>query len=137
MTTSSERGAVTAWTVVLVLPMLLVAGLAVDGGAILAERRAVTDVARGAALAGAQAIDEQAVRSGNIAHDPAAVKAAASAHLARHGHSGTVDVEDGTITVTVTAEVHPQILQAIGLGTQTVTGTSHARLVRGITEVDQ
>jgi hypothetical protein len=122
-----ERGAITVWTVVLVLPIL----------AILAERRAANDLARTAALAGGSGIDQSALRQGEISLDPTLAVAAANGHLDRHGVAGTVDVGVDEITVTVTSTIDLQLLPLIGLPTATVTGTSTIRLTRGITEADQ
>jgi hypothetical protein len=72
------------------------------------------------------------VRRGDVATDPAAVQAAATAYLDRLGHTGSVTVAGGIVTVTVTQTVDLQLLPIIGIGAKTVTGTARTRLVRGV-----
>ena len=132
-----ERGAITMWTVVLILPMLVVIGLAFDGGAILAERRAATHLARTAAIAGAQAIDPDALREGTVVVDPGLARVAIDQELQLHGVTGTAVIGADEITVSVTSTIDLELLTLIGRDTATVTGTSTIRITRGITEADQ
>ncbi len=129
---SDERGGVSTFVVLLVVPMVMMAGLAFDGGQILSARREAVDTAQQAALAGAQAIDGAAVRQGEIEVSPALVHAAASDYLADVGHTGTVTVTATEVTVSVSQVVDMQLLSAIGIGSKTVTGTATSHLVRGV-----
>ncbi|MCP3992426.1 MAG: hypothetical protein GY724_25365 [Actinomycetia bacterium] len=129
---ADERGGVSIFVVLLVVPMVMMAGLAFDGGHILSTRREVADTAQQAALAGAQAIDGPAVRQGEIRVNAGLVHAAASGYLADAGHTGTVQVSVSEVTVTVTQVVDMQLLSAIGIGPKTVSGTATSRLVRGV-----
>ena len=131
-----ERGAFTPWFLVLVMPMMLMAGLVFDGGQVLEGRREALDVAQNAARAGAQAIDGGQIRQGNIAIDPTLVNAAAQDYLAATGHTGTVTVAGTEVTVIVTQIVDMQLLGAIGIEAKTVTGTATARIVRGVEGAD-
>ncbi len=140
MTTAAragERGSVTVWIVVMAMPLMIVAGLVFDGGRILAERREALDVAQNAARAGAQAVDVSAVRSGDLRLDPQLVQLAAQDYLTATGHTGAVSIDGASVTVTVTNTVDMQLLSAIGIGEKTVTGTSTARLVRGVEGADE
>ena len=132
-----ERGSVTPFVVVMVVPMVMMAGLAYDGGRILAGRREAFDVAQNAALAGAQEIDGTAVRLGDTSLDPGAAEAAAEAYLAANGHTGWADATAEEVTVTVTVQVDMQLLSAIGVGSKTVTGVGRSRLVRGVDVADE
>jgi Flp pilus assembly protein TadG len=134
--TSGEGGAFTPWFVVLVVPMMLMAGLVFDGGQVLAARREALDVAQNAARAGAQAIDGGQIRQGIVAIDPALVNAAAQDYLTATGHTGTVTVTGTEVTVVVTQIVDMQLLGAIGVDAKTVTGTATARIVRGVEGAD-
>ena len=116
--------------------MLFRSGLVFDGGHVLAERRAALDAAQNAALAGSQAIDASAVRSGDVAIDPAQAEAAAIDYLSRNGFTGTVTVTGTEVTVVVQTDVEMQLLSAIGVGDKTVTGTATARIVRGVEGAD-
>jgi uncharacterized membrane protein len=118
--------------VLLVVPMVMMAGLAFDGGQLLAARRQAYDVAQNAALAGAQAIDGPEVRQGNVVADPEGVHVAATRYLDSTGHVGTVTVSGETVTVSVTTTVELQLLSVIGISEKTVTGTARTRLVRGV-----
>lgn len=131
-----ERGGITTFVVLLVVPLAMMAGLAFDGGRILAARRDVIDTAQQAALAGAQAVDGSSVRRGEVAVDPALVQRAAASHLAAAGHDGAVTVTATEVTVTVSAVVDMRLLSIIGVGSKTVTGSATSRLVRGIHAAD-
>jgi hypothetical protein len=133
-----ERGQVTAFIVVMVGALMLVAGLVIDGGLGLAAEVRATDEAQSAARAGAQAIDLAAYRqSGSVTLDPTAASQAAESYLAATGDSGHVAVAGDVITVTVRVVQPTQILGIVGLHTLTVSGTASATAVRGITAVGQ
>jgi Flp pilus assembly protein TadG len=129
---ADERGGTTTFVLLLVVPMVMMAGLAFDGGQILSARREAADTAQQAALAGAQAIDGPTVRQGQIEVSPGLVQAAATQYLAEAGHTGTVQVTATEITVTVTQTVDMQLLSVIGVGSKTVTGVATSRLIRGV-----
>lgn len=132
-----EDGAFTTWFVVLVVPMMMMAGLVFDGGHVLAGRREALDVAHNAALAGVQAVDEtQARTTGVVSFDPAAAQAAANNYLAINGFTGSVAVDGTSVTVTVTNQIEMQLLSVVGVGDKTVTGTATARIVRGVEGAD-
>lgn len=130
----SEEGTVTVLVVGLTLALLLVAGLVLDGGALLAARRQANDLADNAARAAAQAVDVSALRSGaSAALDPLAAELAAEAYLTAAGHDGEVVVATDRVEVTVVVAARMSLLQLAGIGDRTVTATGEARLVRGIT----
>ena len=131
-----ERGAFTTWFLVMVVPMMLMAGLVFDGGQVLSARREALDVAQNAARAGVQSIDGGQVRQGNIALDPALVNIAAQDYLNATGFAGTVTVTGTEVTVIVTEQVDMALLGAIGVQAKTVTGTATARIVRGVEGAD-
>ncbi|MEL7154998.1 MAG: pilus assembly protein TadG-related protein [Actinomycetota bacterium] len=135
-----ERGSITTFVVLMVVPVLMMAGLAFDGGRILAERRAALDAAQNAALAGSQAIATNAVRQGDVTLDPAGAAAAATAHLAAIGDTGTVSVAPAggptTVTVTVERRVDLVLLAVIGVEAKTVSATATSRVSRGVEGAD-
>lgn len=133
---TGERGAFTPWFLVMVVPMMLMAGLVFDGGQVLSARREALDVAQNAARAGAQAIDASQIRQGNVAIDPGLVDAAAQDYLAANGFTGTVTVTGTEVTVVVTQDVDMALLGAIGVQEKTVTGIATARIVRGVEGAD-
>lgn len=131
-----EDGVFTPWFLVLVVPMMMMAGLVFDGGHVLAERRQTLDAAQNAALAGSQAIDGAALRQGNVTINPALAENAALDYLAANGFTGTATATGTDVTVVVTQTVEMQLLNAIGVEPKTVTGTATARIVRGVEGAD-
>jgi len=132
-----DDGVVTAFVVIFAVALVFVCGLVLDGGRILASKREANNLAESAARAGAQAISDDAVRSGSavILNGPAA-ETAACAFLGRAGQpcgGGTFVSTDGNeVTVTVRSSVRPLLLP---VGAQTFTVDRSACVVRGITEV--
>src|SRR5436309_15064530 len=95
-----DGGSVTAFVVVFTMALLAVAGLVVDGGYMLAGRRAAFDEAEAAARAGAQAVDEDALRQGGaVVVQPDEARQRVADYLARTGHEGTVEVNGDSVTV--------------------------------------
>ncbi len=120
--------------------MLLMAGLAVDGGLLLAERRAALDTARTAALAGAGAVDPVRARGGEVALDPVAAERAALARIDDAGYGGSVRLAPAgaptEVTVTVERRVELRLLPLVGIRARTVTATGVARVSRGVDAAD-
>lgn len=132
MSSRSDSGQVTVFVVGIMAALLLLAGLVVDGGDVLAARRVAIDNAEAAARAGAQAISLSTYRStGRIVLDPAAAEAAAHAYLRGAGENGTVAVAGDTVTVTVDLRQPLAILSIVGVPSLTVTGTGTAVPVLG------
>ena len=128
----AEVGSVTVFVVILAPALVMMAGLAFDGGRILSARRQAFDVAQNAAIAGTQAIDVTGVHGGESRLDPGLVAVAVNSYLAEAGATGTHTMTDETVTVTVTQTVDMELLDAVGVGPKTVTGTATARIVRGV-----
>ncbi len=128
-----ERGQVTAFVVVFALALLVLAGLVLDGGYVLAARRQATNEAEGAARAGAATLAVDTYRgTGPVRLDPARAEAAARAYLRQTGHAGDVAVSGDRVVVVVRFDQPLQILGVAGLGSQSVTGRAEARAVRGV-----
>jgi uncharacterized membrane protein len=128
-----DGGSVTAFVVVFTVALLSVAGLVVDGGYMLAERRAAFDEAEAAARAGAQAIDENVLRqTGLVRIDPEVARQRVAAYLTRTGHDGTVDVSGDTVTVHIQFTQRLTILGLFGVGPVTINGSGSAHGVRAV-----
>ncbi|MGY1684929.1 TadE/TadG family type IV pilus assembly protein [Geodermatophilus sp. SYSU D00867] len=126
----SERGAISVFLAVLVPGLLLIIGLAVDGGAKVAATQRADAIADEAARAGGQALDVAAALAGQVRVDPAAAVAAAQGYLARNDVAGVVTVVDGdTLQVTTTITQPTTFLGLIGIATLTVEGSGTADLV--------
>ena len=105
-----DRGSITAFVAVIAFALVMVAGMAYDGGQVLVAHQAARNDAERAARAGAQQIDLTHLRQTNQPRlDPAGAEAAAQGYLAQTGSSGTVAVDGATITVTVT-RVQPLLI---------------------------
>ena len=123
----------TLFTCLLTVAMLILIGLVVDGGYVLAARRRAIDEANGAARAGAEALAPSSYRtSGSLDLDPAAADAAAQSYLAAAGHSGIVTVNGNDVTVTLNFDQPMSLLRIIGIDAVNVSGRGQAHSVRGI-----
>ena len=132
MSVRSDSGQVTVFVVGITAALLLLAGLVVDGGDVLAARSMAMGNAQAAARAGAQAISLSAYRSsGQVLLDPAAAENAAAAYLRGVGETGTVSVSGDTVTVTVRLSQPLATLSVVGVPSVTVTGTGTAVPVLG------
>lgn len=131
---ADERGQATALWAILTLALLVLGGLVYDGGQILTARRDANNLARQAARAGAQHLDEDSLRAGTPTLDTAAAEAAARDYLARRDMSPmAVHVDGSTVTVTVTITQPTPLLALVGIEDRTVTSTASARSARGVT----
>lgn len=132
---SSERGSVTVFTVIMTITLIFVAGLVVDGGQILNAKRTAANVAESAARAGAQELDEDAIRAGerDRLNERRSI-ARAEAFLEANGYQGTASVAANMVTVTVTARQPMLILGIGGLAGVDVHGTGSASPLRAIAE---
>ena len=133
MNRRDERGSVTVFVVVFTITLILVGGLATDGGSLLAARRAAINEAESAARAGAQAIRTDRLRAdGTVAIDPVEARRRVAAYLARSGHQGTVDITGDTVQVEVTFTQRLAVLGLAGLAPITVRGTGEAQGLRTV-----
>lgn len=106
-----EVGSVSAFVAVVAVGLIMVSGMAYDGGQIVAAQATARDLAASAARAGAQEVDLDRLRStGDAILDPDRATAAVQAFLAQAGFSGTTRVAASSITVTVTVRQPMRIL---------------------------
>lgn len=128
-----ERGTVSAFVVSFTIALLAVAGLVVDGGYTLATRRQAFNEANAAARAGAQAIDEVALRAdGTVRLQEGRARTLALDHLTAAGLDGTVDIAGDTVTVHVTTTQDLALLGIVGIGPFTIEAEGSARAVEGV-----
>jgi Flp pilus assembly protein TadG len=111
---TSDRGSVTIWVLGLSMLLLLFGGLALDYWRGLAMQRELAAVADSAALAAAAGIDEQVYRSsGTIVLHPDRSRDLAEAAVEWQEVEVvgmTVDVDPGSVSVTLSAEVELGLL---------------------------
>lgn len=127
-----ESGGVTVFVVTLTAALMLMAGLVLDGGHVIAAQRAANDVAEAAARAGAQELDETSIRSGTLKLNEGAVDLRVQQYLSATEYIGTARVSGATVTVEVTGSVRLRVLGLIGLRTSTIRGTGHATPEQGV-----
>ncbi|MGI8808501.1 MAG: pilus assembly protein TadG-related protein [Acidimicrobiales bacterium] len=123
-TSSDEAGSVSAFVAVVAIGLVMVAGMAYDGGQVVAAQATARDLAASAARAGAQEVDLNSLRSsGEPMLDPDRAVSAAQAFLVQAGFTGTMRVNGSSITVSVT--VH-QPMRILPLADRAVTATDTA-----------
>lgn len=136
MTRGDEEGTVTVFVVGFMLALLVVAGLVIDGGNVLAARREAANVAESAARAGAQGININAARtSRGVELDPAAAEARADSYLTQTGYRGRASVQEDEVLVEVTITQRTFLLGLAGIASVTVHGRGDAQAVRAVDEV--
>ncbi|WP_194922649.1 pilus assembly protein TadG-related protein [Catenulispora pinisilvae] len=122
-----DDGSATAFTVVIVPALLMVAGLVLDLGLAMNARVRALAVAEEAARAGAGALDPVQLRHGDRPTlDPVRAQAAARSYLAGVGESGTVNATTGLVTVTVRLHQRAELLRLIGISGFNIAGTATA-----------
>jgi Flp pilus assembly protein TadG len=125
-TLADERGSITGFVAVIATALVMVAGMAYDGGQVIHAHNAARNDAEQAARAGAQQIDITHLRQTSEPRlDPAEAEAAAVDYLAQVGATGTATVDGADITVTVTRTQQLHILPGQDR-TITVTETASA-----------
>lgn len=123
---NDETGSITAFVAVVAIALVMVAGMAYDGGQVISAHNAARNDAEQAARAGAQQIDLTHLRKTNEPRlDSAKAESAALEYLAQTGSTGTVAVTDASVTVTVT-RVQPLRILPGADRTITVTETATA-----------
>ena len=99
---NDETGSISAFMAVVAIALVMVAGMAYDGGQVISAHNAARNDAEQAARAGAQQIDLTHLRKTNEPRlDSAKAESAALDYLAQTGSTGTVAVTDASVTVTV------------------------------------
>jgi Flp pilus assembly protein TadG len=122
-----ERGSVLITGLLLTLALLMVLGAAVDIGHAFIVRRDLSSLADGAALAGAQQLDQQAIHQGQLALDPQQAQAAALAALSgQPGIQAQAEATPEQVHVQVTRRFPTILLRLVGLADLTVSARANA-----------
>lgn len=121
-----EQGSVTVFVVGLVLSFTVAAGLAFDGGRLVAARITVADHAENAARIAAQQVGS--LRSGERVLRPAAARSAALSYLSSYGLRGDVEVGSRIVTVTTRLSQPTTFLHLVGIGQRVVSATRSAEI---------
>lgn len=123
---SNDSGSVSAFVVCLASTFIVVAGLAVDSGRLVAANIAVSDHAENAARIAAQQVG--GIRSGERVIDPVRARAAASRYLMRFGLTGEVEVTSTAVRVTVRTVEPMTLLRLVGVRERQVSSTRRAEV---------
>ena len=136
---ASQDGQVVVFVVIIASALLLLAGLVIDGGYLLAAKPRAEAEADAAARAGVQALEVDTYRRGGpFTLDPDDARQAAQDYLTHTGHSGMVEVlDDRTVQVRVTFDQPLAILSLGGLRQVTVSGLGRARAVTGVDDQEE
>jgi Flp pilus assembly protein TadG len=129
-----DDGRVALLVLVLAFSVLVMIGLAVDGGGKMRAMQRADNLAAEAARAAGQSIQlGQAVQGGPKVVDVARAVAAGQAYLAAAGVTGTVVPSDDRrqVTVTVNITYNTVMLGLVGFDQLPVTGTATAQLLTG------
>ncbi|HEY7483426.1 MAG TPA: pilus assembly protein TadG-related protein [Streptosporangiaceae bacterium] len=132
----NDRGTVSLFTAIFALFAIMLAGLLVDGGLAISARERAADIAEQAARAGADDIDEAALRQTgeptvNTATACTKARQLADTYADQLSGWGCAPAPD-QVSVTITITVQPQLLNILpGLGTFTMTSTATAHPERG------
>jgi TATA-box binding protein (TBP) (component of TFIID and TFIIIB) len=108
-----EPGSISGFVVILSMTFVACAGLAFDGGQMIATRAEATDAAENAARAGVQRVTS--LRSGNPTIDIAAAIATANEYLDNIGVSGNAIADQRSVTVTTKFKVKMALLGIFGV----------------------
>ena len=121
-----ERGSATVVVVFLAVALLAGAGLVIDGGYALADRRRAMNQAEQSARVASDKLSEAGLRSGATLVDDGQARAAAESYLSTLGARGTVTITGGRVTVTVRDDYRPAILSMVGVDSIDVAATATA-----------
>ena len=124
---TDDCGSITAFVVMLAMTFVACAGLAVDGGRMVAAKVQLADQAENAARAGTQEIT--GLRTGDPQVDVERAISTAQDFMTRHEIHGQVVATASAVTVTTSRVVSMSLLSLFGVGSRLVTAQRIARPV--------
>jgi hypothetical protein len=110
-----QHGMITLWVLGLTIAVMFLGGLGLDLWRAIAVRREVSMMADAAASAGANGLDENALRGDQLQLDDARVRQLVAAELSEYPNAGRLDGEDVTVVgasvnVSLREQVHFSLL---------------------------
>lgn len=115
-----EAGSASVFVIGMSIVLFVCAGLVVDGGLAINARMRVADDAEQASRVGADSLDIDQLRAtGTIVIDETLARQRAGAYLAARGYGNgqfAVNVDNGTVDVTVRDTTQTMILGLVGIG---------------------
>lgn len=122
-----EVGGASVLVVLLAVGLMVAAGLVIDGGYALAERRQAMNQAEQAARVASDQLSEAGLRSGVTSVRAGEARSAAQSYLASAGANGSVGISSaGRVTVTVRSDYRPAVLSMVGVPPIGVSATATA-----------
>lgn len=128
-TRNNDEGSITALVVVLAMTFVACAGLAVDGGRLVAAKVELGDHAENAARVGAQEVTS--LRSGSPEINESKAVNAANEYLSTHGIDGEVQVDNNDVIVRVSRYIPMTLLSLFGVSGKTLSAQRSATPVDG------
>lgn len=110
-----HRGAATVFAVFLAVALMAGAGLVIDGGYALSAKRKAMNQAEQAARVASDELSQADLRNGSTVVNTARAQGAAQTYLSLVGARGTVAINGGRVTVTVSDDYQPAILSIVGV----------------------
>lgn len=127
MPSDRDRGVVSGFVVGLAVSLVVMAGLAIDSGRLVAARTEAADHAENAARLAAQEV--ALIRLGVRTIDPSRANAVVAAYFDRHGVDGDVSIDHQSVTVTVRADQETTLLHLVGIDSRSVSVSRTATVV--------
>jgi hypothetical protein len=124
-----ELGSISGFVLVLSMTFVACAGLAFDGGRMIAARAEATDAAENAARAGAQQVTS--LRSGSPSIDENSAIIAAHQYLESIGIPGVAKAHENSVTVTTSIKVPMTLLGLFGVRDKSVLAVRSAQPFTG------
>jgi Flp pilus assembly protein TadG len=124
-----ELGSISGFVIVLSMTFVACAGLAFDGGRMIAARAQATDAAENAARAGAQQITS--LRSGSPSIDKNSAITSAHQFLESIEIMGTATADENSVTVTTNIRVPMTLLGLFGVRDKSVSAVRSAQPFTG------
>jgi len=124
-----ELGSISGFVIVLSMTFVACAGLAFDGGRIIAARTQATDAAENAARAGAQQITS--LRSGSPSIDKNSAITSAHQFLESIEIMGAATADENSVTVTTNIRVPMTLLGLFGVRDKSVSAVRSAQPFTG------
>ena len=124
-----ELGSISGFVLVLSMTFIACAGLAFDGGRMIAARAEATDAAENAARAGAQQITS--LRSGSPSIDKSSAIISAHQFLESIGVMGVATADENSVTVMTNIRVPMTLLGLFGVRDKSVSAVRSAQPFTG------
>lgn len=125
----SSNGSISAFVVCITMSLLVLTGLVVDGGRVIARYAELSDVAENASRIGSQQI--VGIRTGDPQLNEVGARQRISEFLSSKGLSGNVTARDGGTFVEIRTTMPMRMLSIIGIHDRRIVVTRSSFVVSG------